>query len=120
MVRSFTDRVLGGVCGGIAAAFRVNAWIVRVIFVIGTVATLGAAALLYAALWIALPQGSLVTRRGGFGSLLLALLLTVLIIGGWIAERAGALPEAAAGQSVYLAAVVALFGLVILMRQVRA
>ncbi|NOG49076.1 MAG: PspC domain-containing protein [Chloroflexi bacterium] len=53
------------VCGGIAGAFRVNGWIVRVLFAVGALLTSGAVALYYAALWLAMPQGSLVIRRGG-------------------------------------------------------
>ena len=119
MVRSFTDRLLGGVCGGIAAALRLNAWIVRVLFAAATFATLGAVAIWYGALWIALPQSSLVSRRGGFGTTLVALLLGVLIIGGWLADRAGLLPMPT-GQSVYVPALVTLFGLILIIRQVRA
>ena len=119
MVRSFTDRVLGGVCGGIGASLRLNGWIVRSVFILATLITLGAAALWYAALWLALPQGSLVLRRGGFFSTLVALALGILIIGGWIAERAGVLPNPT-GQSIYLPSIVVLLGLILLARQVRA
>ena len=119
MVRSFTDRLFGGVCGGIAAALRLNAWVVRVIFAAVAIATLGAAAIWYGALWIALPQSSLVVRRGGFGTTLVALLLGILIIGGWAADRAGLLPMAS-GQSIFVPALVTLFGLILIIRQVRA
>lgn len=119
MVRSFTDRLFGGVCGGVAAALRLNAWIVRVVFAVSAVATLGAAAIWYGALWIALPQSSLVVRRGSFGTTLIALLLGLFIIGGWAAERAGILPMPA-GQSMYLPTLVILFGLILIFRQVRA
>lgn len=119
MVRSFTDRLFGGVCGGVAAALRLNAWFVRVIFAAFAFATLGAAAMWYGALWIALPQSSLVVRRGGFGTTLIALLLGLFIIGGWAADRAGVLP-APAGQSIYVPALMILFGLILIFRQVRA
>jgi phage shock protein PspC (stress-responsive transcriptional regulator) len=119
VVRSFTDRLFGGVCGGLAAAFRLNAWIVRIIFAAAALATLGAAAIWYGALWIALPQSSLVSRRGGFGTTLVALLLGILIVGGWAADRAGLLPMPT-GQSIYVPALVTLFGLILVIRQVRA
>lgn len=119
MVRSFTDRLFGGVCGGVAAALRLNAWIVRVIFAAAALATLGAAAIWYGALWIVLPQSSLVARRGGFGTTLVAFLLGILIIGGWLADRAGLLPMPT-GQSIYVPALVTLFGLILIIRQVRA
>ena len=119
MVRSFTDRLFGGVCGGIATAFRLNTWIVRVIFAAAACLTLGAAALWYGALWIVLPQSSLVSRRGGFGTTLVALLLGALIIGGWAADQAGLLPMPT-GQSLYLPALITLFGLILIIRQARA
>ena len=119
MVRSFTDRLFGGVCGGLAAALRINAWIVRVVFAAAAVVTLGAVAIWYGALWISLPQSSLVARRGGFGTTLVALLLGVLIVGGWAADRAGLFPMPS-GQSIYLPALVTLFDLILIIRQVRA
>jgi hypothetical protein len=70
-------------------------------------------------MWMALPQSSLVTRRGGFGTTLTALLLGVLIVGGWVADRAGVLPSPT-GQSIYLPGLIVLFGLILLARQVRA
>jgi hypothetical protein len=95
-----------------------NAWIVRAVFAASAFATLGAAVIWYGALWIALPQSSLVVRRGSFGTTLVALLLGLFIIGGWAADRAGALP-APAGQSIYLPALVIVFGLILILRQVR-
>lgn len=118
MVRSFTDRLLGGVCGGIGAGLRLNAWVVRFVFAAGTLATLGAVGIWYGALWLALPQDSLVVRRGGIGTTLAVLVLGVLIVGGWAADRAGLLP-APAGASVYVPGLVVLFGLILLIRQVR-
>lgn len=119
MVRSFTDRLLGGVCGGIGAVLRLNAWVVRVLFIVGTAVTLGAVGIWYAAMWLALPQSSLVVRRGGFGTTLAALLLGVVIVGGWAAERAGALPTPT-GLSLYWPGLAIIFGLILIMRQVRA
>jgi hypothetical protein len=60
-----------------------------------------------------------VVRRGGFGTTLVALLLGILIIGGWVADRAGVLPMPT-GQSVYAPMLVTLFGLILIIRQVRA
>lgn len=120
MTRSFTDRVLGGVCGGIAASLRLNGWIIRAVFVGGVFLTSGAVLALYAALWLALPQQSLVKRRGGMGSTLSVLLLTALIIGLWVAERGGVLTIATTSQSLYLPALAVVLGLVYLLRQLRA
>ena len=120
MTRSFTDRVLGGVCGGIAASLRLNAWLVRALFIVGAVITSGAVLALYVALWWAIPQGSLVTRRGGVVSTLGVILMTGLVIGLWAAERAGGLLMGATGQSLYLPALATVLALVYLLRQLRA
>ncbi len=67
MTRSFTDRVLGGVCGGLATRLPLNAWGVRVLFLLGTIATLGLLVPIYGLLWVMLPQESLITpKRIGF------------------------------------------------------
>lgn len=90
MYRSFTNRVLGGVCGGIAAPLPVNAWLVRLVFVVLTPVTVGAFAVLYAMLWLAVPQASPV-RRGRRGALwaALAVLLTLAVLAGWYARLSG-------------------------------
>lgn len=51
--RSATDRWLGGVCGGLAAATGMQAWIWRIVFVM-TLCT-GFGLLAYLALWIFVP-----------------------------------------------------------------
>ena len=66
MYRSFSDRVLGGVCGGLAAALHVNAWLIRLIFVVLTLVSLGAFAALYLLLWWIVPAESPTQRRRGF------------------------------------------------------
>lgn len=50
------DRMLGGVCGGIARQFNVDPTIVRVLTVIGTVLGLGSLILVYLVLWIVMPS----------------------------------------------------------------
>jgi len=55
LTRSETDHKIGGVCGGIAAYFGVDATLVRVGFVIAAV--MGWGILAYIILWIALPAG---------------------------------------------------------------
>lgn len=120
MTRSFTDRLLGGVCGGIAASFRLHGWLIRALFIVGGVLTTGALAALYIALWWALPQQSLVKRRGGIGSTFMMLLLTVLILGIWGAQQANLLIVPTTGQSLYLPALALVLGAVYLLRQLRA
>lgn len=56
LVRSRTDRMLGGVCGGIAEAFGIDATLVRVGLVALTVLGVGSGALLYVAIWALAPE----------------------------------------------------------------
>jgi len=49
------DRWIAGVCGGIAALTGVEAWIWRLVFVLGLLAS-GFTALLYIVLWIFVPR----------------------------------------------------------------
>ena len=50
LARSADDRLIAGVCGGIAAAFGVDANLVRLVFALLALAG-GAGILLYLALW---------------------------------------------------------------------
>jgi len=53
--RSVTNRVVGGVCGGIAEYLAVDPTLVRVVFVLGTLATAGLGILGYIVLLILMP-----------------------------------------------------------------
>lgn len=57
--RSDADRMLGGVCGGLAETFGGSPWLYRVAFIIGTVVTQGVLAIVYLLLWAFLPKRSL-------------------------------------------------------------
>lgn len=120
MYRSFTDRVFGGVCGGLGAVLRINAWWIRAAFVLLALLTSGAFALLYVILWWMLPQETLVgRRRGGSGRLLLVLLLVVATAAGWLASYSGGLrgPD---GQDLFWPVLLLVAGSVFFLRQVRA
>ena len=55
--RSRTEKMVGGVCGGLAEYFRVDPTIVRVIWVALTILPIpGSAILAYLILWIVVPQ----------------------------------------------------------------
>jgi phage shock protein PspC (stress-responsive transcriptional regulator) len=54
--RSRTDRMLGGVCGGLAASLGADAALLRVLLVALTVITGGAAAIVYLAAWVLAPE----------------------------------------------------------------
>jgi phage shock protein PspC (stress-responsive transcriptional regulator) len=53
--RSRTDRWLGGVCGGLAAATNVESWVWRLMFVLFTL-TFGFGIVIYLLLWIFVPE----------------------------------------------------------------
>lgn len=54
--RSRTDRMLSGVCGGVAEAFNIDATLVRLGLVALTVLGAGSGALLYIAAWVLVPE----------------------------------------------------------------
>ena len=56
LVRSRSDRWLGGVCGGLAGYFGVDANLVRLVVVLGTVLGLGSLAIAYVVAWILMPE----------------------------------------------------------------
>ena len=57
LFRSSTDKVIAGVCGGLASYFKIDPAIVRLAFVLFALAG-GASVLLYIVLWIAVPLGT--------------------------------------------------------------
>ncbi|MBK3516044.1 PspC domain-containing protein [Carboxylicivirga marina] len=61
--RDIDNRVLGGVCAGIAAYFGIDVVLVRVLTVILTFLTSGTLALIYAILWIALPAARTTAQK---------------------------------------------------------
>jgi phage shock protein C len=54
--RSRTDRMLGGVIGGLAESLGADAALLRVLVVVLTLVTGGAAALVYLAAWVLAPE----------------------------------------------------------------
>jgi phage shock protein PspC (stress-responsive transcriptional regulator) len=61
LYRNASDKVLGGVCGGLAHYLRIDPTIVRVLFAIITFGGFGSGVLLYIILWIVLPAKGLET-----------------------------------------------------------
>ncbi len=56
--RSSTNRILGGVCGGIAQWLGWNATLVRVLYVVVTILSAAFPGILvYVILWILMPRG---------------------------------------------------------------
>jgi phage shock protein C len=56
LVRSRDDRWLSGVCGGVAEYLGVDANLVRLIVVLGTIFGLGSLLVAYIAAWLLMPQ----------------------------------------------------------------
>ncbi len=84
MVRSFSDRVFGGVCGGLAAMLPFSAWWLRGAFVLLSLLTGGVFVCVYILLWWLMPQETVFARRrGGAGLFLFALLLSAVVLAGW-------------------------------------
>ncbi len=54
LYRSRSDRMLGGVCGGLAQYFNLDATLIRVLFVALTVLG-GSGAVVYLAMWVIVP-----------------------------------------------------------------
>jgi phage shock protein PspC (stress-responsive transcriptional regulator) len=61
LYRSENDKMLGGVCGGIAAYLRIDSSIVRIVFALLTLG-FGTGILVYLVLWVVLPPKSMVTN----------------------------------------------------------
>jgi phage shock protein PspC (stress-responsive transcriptional regulator) len=119
MVRSFTDRVLGGVCGGLGALMPVSPWVFRAAFVVLSVLSGGAFALLYLMIWLLVPQQTLTGRqRGGAGRFLLVIILFGGTLAGWLASLSGGL-QGPAGESLYGAGLLVVAAAIFFMRQVR-
>ncbi|MGH9065391.1 MAG: PspC domain-containing protein, partial [Acidimicrobiales bacterium] len=87
LARSDHDRILGGVCGGLAAHFGIDPVVIRILAV--ALAFLGGVGvLLYVAAWLVLPDegGAAVGRRSTAGKVLLAVVggLALLTAVSWL------------------------------------
>ncbi len=119
MVRSFTDRAFGGVCGGLGRSLRINPWLLRGAFVLFALGGLGAGVVLYLALWWLMPQESLISdQRDGVLTFLLVLSVIVLTVGSWVAAQMGRLtgPD---GQPLFWPAMLVLLSAIFLLQQLR-
>lgn len=64
--RSASDKMIAGVCGGVARSFGIDASIVRIIWAVLSLFT-GVPIVIYAVLWLVLPLGG--TGPTGFDDL---------------------------------------------------
>ena len=56
LYRSGKDRVLGGVCGGIAEYLEVDPVVIRLLWVVFTLVSMGAGVLIYLIAWVIVPR----------------------------------------------------------------
>ncbi|GET33737.1 hypothetical protein PbJCM13498_26000 [Prolixibacter bellariivorans] len=57
LIRSRTDRMIAGVCGGLAEYFDLDVSIIRILFVVLTIFTAGFPGILvYIIMWIVVPE----------------------------------------------------------------
>ena len=56
LYRSRTDKMLAGICGGLGEMFSIDPTLIRLIFALIAVFTLGTAALVYILGWIIIPE----------------------------------------------------------------
>ena len=62
MYRDPDDRIIGGVCSGMAAYWHIDPWIVRVIFIVLALPG-GLGILIYLVLWIVLPEARTTAQK---------------------------------------------------------
>jgi phage shock protein PspC (stress-responsive transcriptional regulator) len=118
MVRSFSDRVFGGVCGGLAAVLPFSAWWIRGAVAILTLLTGGLFAAVYVLLWWLLPQDSIyVRRRGGAGLFLFTLLISIGALALWAVHLGGGL-RGANGTELLWPIILSILALVFFIKQV--
>mgnify|MGYP005838085619 CR=1 FL=1 len=116
MHRSFTDRVFGGVCGGVGALFGINPWWVRGAFVILSILSLGVFVIPYLLLWWLAPLASPVSTQRRGAAWLPVLLLLVLTAAVWVARDQGLL-RAPNGADLFYPGAALLLGGVFFLRQ---
>jgi phage shock protein C len=54
LIRSAHDRMIGGVCGGLASYFGIDSALVRLVFVLAVLS--GVSPLVYLVLWVVMPE----------------------------------------------------------------
>lgn len=64
LYRSRTDSMLGGVCGGMGVYFRIDPTIIRILFILLTLAG-GMGPLLYLILWVVVPKEGQIPAASG-------------------------------------------------------
>lgn len=121
VARSLTNRVFGGVCGGLGGYLGLNAWWARLAFVVLTPLSGGVAGLLYLILWWTM-RVDLTPDVPNAGRDLGALLLVVLMIvitGAIVLARGAGLLSGPGGADLFWPGMLAFAGAALLWQQVR-
>jgi phage shock protein PspC (stress-responsive transcriptional regulator) len=116
MYRSFSDRVFGGVCGGLGAALRLNPWWLRGLFGLLAALSQGLFAIPYIMLWWIVPQESLASRRGRGLAVIFVLALLLLTGATWVARDQGLL-QSPAGADLFWPGALLLLSAIFFLRQ---
>lgn len=117
MVRSFSNRMLGGVCGGLEQSLRLPAGVWRILFLLSAPLTLGTTALLYLLLWWLLPLESPLEERSSALRTVFALFFSALMLGAFFARDALAVQF---GADLFIPLILLLPALVFAYRQLRS
>lgn len=118
MYRSFPNRILGGVCGGLAVGFHVNVCFLRVTFLVATVISQGAAALMYVMLWWIMPQETLIgDHKRSLWRTLFVIIIVIFVFGIWVGNQSGWLANQS-DRSIFGPAILSLTSVIFLLRQV--
>ncbi len=65
LYRSTTERMLGGICGGLAEHIDVDPSLVRIVFVVFLICSMGLAILVYIAAWFIIPEAPAGAEQAG-------------------------------------------------------
>jgi Putative stress-responsive transcriptional regulator len=63
LFRDPNDRIIGGVCSGLAAYLNIETWILRILFIIAFFFSFGTAILVYVILWLVIPEAKSVSQK---------------------------------------------------------
>lgn len=120
VARSMTDRVLGGVCGGVSAVLGINAWWGRALTVLLTVLSAGVFALVYLMLWWFLPPNLAPDERLTERRLLPLLAVgMVVVLGGVVILGRGLGYFSLAEGDLLWPVVIVVIGLILFLRELR-
>lgn len=67
LYRSTKERIIAGICGGLAEHFQIDPILIRLIFILLSLIN-GLGIIIYIVLWLLLPRGIVVTESPGNGS----------------------------------------------------